>query len=159
MQHRSPRPKNTTPSDYWNKTWRLKRTFAASVAHRNSGRFILARTLSSNYRSWWPVFPRFPRFPRFPPLSASQHIVVAFYCFIFGYPLTTLFSFAFIAGFVFRLIVRRCFGAVLISVLPVVGQLCMNISKFNTNITFVRLLPSPGILLPSGGGYNSILGR
>jgi len=61
---------------------------------------------------------------------------VAFYCFIFGYPLTTLFSFAFIAGFVFRLIVRRCFGAVLISVLPVVGQLCMNLNlNNNTNIT------------------------
>lgn len=101
----------------------------------------------------------------FPPFSTFSSTVCqpahscGFLLFYFGYPLTTLFSFAFIAGFVFRLIVRRYFGAVLISVLPVLGQLCMNICKFNTNITFVRLLPSRGILLPSGGGYNSILGR
>jgi len=95
-------------------TQRLKRTFAASVAHRNPARFILAWTLSSNCRSWPP--------PLISPLLLTVcplHIVVAFYCFI----LVILWL--------------RCFHSPLLPAL-FFGWLCAVVTGFCLNFSVAR---------------------
>lgn len=70
-------------------TRRMEGTFAASVAHCNPVSFILA----------WTLFPVRPHLAN--PLADCVAHSCGFLLSYFGYPLTMLFSFAFIVGFVF----------------------------------------------------------